>query len=203
MSPEGQGCKLKGFNPAKLCRPLRPRWTPWPVFASPGGCPPADGPEGEPRHRKIGHSRRRKVGPGNQQGKRATHTAPNALRGLEGGLGRPGGGMGGRFPQDPTRGGPEGMLLCNFRARPMAPPLWARSAEIRPTKKGAGFYEDRRPRMCSAASAGCQPVRPRPPSPCLASRGSRSQQLRPAASLALLGRLADWSKAPGSAPIYP
>lgn len=82
-------------------------------------------------------------------------------------------------------GEPEGMLLCNFRARPMAPPLWARSAEIRPAKKGAGLYEDRRPRMGSRRIGRMPTSAPRPP-PRLAlpAGGSRSQQLRPAASLA-------------------
>lgn len=103
-----------------------------------------------------------KSGTGEPTGKKSnthrTERPPGVGRGTE----PTGGGMGIGSPKIQL-GEPEGMLLCNFRARPMAPPLWARSAEIRPTKKGAGFYEDRRPRMGSRRIGRMPASAPRPP----------------------------------------
>jgi hypothetical protein len=77
-----------------------------------------DGPEGEQGPKKEGHEAIAKVGPGRQTRQRV--------------------GMGPPSPPQLPPGGHQ-MLLCNFRARPMAPPLWTcgrESAEIRAQKGG-------------------------------------------------------------------
>lgn len=99
-----------------------------------------------------------KSGTGEPTGKKSnthrTERPPGVGRGIE----PTGGGMGIGSPKIQL-GEPEGMLLCNFRARPMAPPLWARSAEIRPTKRGRASMRTGALEWAAAASAGCQPVR--------------------------------------------
>lgn len=125
-------------------------------FASPGGCPPADGPEGEPRPRK----QEEKSGTGEPTGKKSnthrTERPPGVARGI-----RPtGGGNGGRSPPRSNSGGTRTNASLQFQSETDDSPFVGEiSRDSANEKRGRASMRTGALEWANAASAGCQPVR--------------------------------------------